>query len=109
MGIGGSGIGGSNINRPLVYHFTIGSVESFEEKLTVAQKELDIAPRDFVPVQYVTETNWAVELLKSAPVLLTIGLMALLFRGMTSGGMGAGGGGGMGNVFKIGKSNAKKN
>ena len=106
-----NGIGlGSNSNAPknLVYHFTIGSVESLEEKLTTAQKELDIAPRDFVPVQYVTETNWAVELLKSAPVLMMIGLTALMFRGMAGGGMGGGAGGGMGNVFKIGKSNAKK-
>ena len=108
--IAGIGLGGSNsvTSRQQTYHFTIGSVESFEEKLSTAQRELDIAPRDFVPVQYVQETNWAVELLKSAPVLMMIGLTALMFRGMASGGMGGGGGGGMGNVFKIGKSNAKK-
>lgn len=100
--------GGSTPSNPLVYHFTIGSVESFEEKLAVAQKELNVSPRDYVPVQYATETNWALEVLKSTPTLLMIGITAFLIRGMAGGGMGGGGGGGLGNVFKIGKSNATK-
>jgi AFG3 family protein len=96
-------------NRQLTYHFHIGSVESFEEKLTKSQQELGISPRDYVPVQYANETNWAMEALKSAPALLMIGVMAYMMRGM--GGMGAGGGGGrggMGGIFQVGKSNAKK-
>ncbi len=96
-------------SRQLVYHFHIGSVESFEEKLTRSQQELGISPRDFVPVQYANETNWALELAKSAPALLMIGLMAYMMRGMGGMGGGAGGGrGGMGGIFQIGKSNAKK-
>jgi len=111
-GLGGGG-GGSMSHNPaarqsLVYHFTIGSVESFEDKLTSAQKELNMNPRDFVPVQYVTETNWATELFKAAPMLIMVGLGAMFLRGMANGAMGGGGGGGMGGVFKIGKSNAKK-
>lgn len=39
------------------YHFVIGSVESFERKLEDAQRELGIAPKDFIPVQYVNETS----------------------------------------------------
>mmetsp|Transcript_10977 Transcript_10977/g.12118 ORF Transcript_10977/g.12118 Transcript_10977/m.12118 type:complete len:906 (-) Transcript_10977:45-2762(-) len=112
-----SGIGGllnNSSNRPigqnrqLVYHFHIGSVESFEEKLTRSQQELGISPRELVPVQYANETNWALEAVKSAPALVMIGVMAYMMRGM--GGMGAGGGGkgGMGGIFQIGKSNAKK-
>ncbi|KAL9184456.1 hypothetical protein ACHAXT_002542 [Thalassiosira profunda] len=94
--------------QQLVYHFNIGSVESFEDKLTHSQQELGISPRDYVPVQYASETNWAVELAKSAPALFLIGMTAYMLRGM--GGMpGAGGGGrgGMGGIFQIGKSNAK--
>jgi len=94
--------------RPLVYHFHIGSVESFEEKLSRSQQELGISPRDYVPVQYANETNWGVELVKAAPALLMIGLMAYMMRGMGGMGGGAGGGGGMGGIFKVGKSNAKK-
>jgi hypothetical protein len=34
------------------------TVDSFERKLEDAQRELGVAPRDFVPVVYVSETNW---------------------------------------------------
>ena len=106
-----AGAAGGSVGHQLVYHFNIGSVESFEEKLSRSQQELGIAPRNFVPVQYVTETNWAMELIKSAPMLLMVGVTVYMLRGM--GGMGGAGGrgggmGGMGGMFQIGKSNAKK-
>jgi len=109
----GDGVGqGGNGHQPqqLVYHFNIGSVESLEEKLSRAQHDLGIAPRNFVPVQYVSETNWALELIKSSPAILMVGITAYLLRGMGSmgGTGGAGGRGGMGGMFQIGKSNAKK-
>ena len=89
------------------YHFYIGSVESFEEKLTKAQQELGVQPRDFIPVQYVNETNWTVELIKSTPAIAMVGLTIWLLR--SSGGMAGGrNGGGPGGIFQIGKSNAKK-
>jgi len=92
----------------LVYHFNIGSVESFEDKLSRSQQELNISPRDYVPVQYATETNWIVELIKSAPALFLIGLTAYMLRGMGGvPGAGGGRGGGMGGLFSMGKSNAK--
>jgi AFG3 family protein len=103
--IGAPGMSKSKTN----YYFTIGSIESFERKLEIAQRELGISTQDFVPVQYVSETNWGSELMKFAPTLLIVGLWLFMMRGMSggAGGMG-GGGGGMGNIFKVGKSNAKK-
>ena len=108
---GGDSFGRGAMKMPgkqqLVYHFHIGSVESFEDKLTKSQQELGVAPRDYVPVQYANETNWAMELVKSAPALLMIGAMVYMMRGVGS--MGGGGGrGGMGGIFQVGKSNAKK-
>lgn len=86
------------------YYFTIGSVESFERKLEAAQRDLGIQPRDFIPVQYVTETSWLAEAAKLAPTLLIIGAWLFMMRGMG----GAAGGGGMGGIFQIGKSKAKR-
>ncbi|KAL3782380.1 hypothetical protein ACHAW5_001121 [Stephanodiscus triporus] len=113
-GGGGGGVysasraGGVGRDHQLVYHFNIGSVESFEDKLTHSQQELGVSPRDYVPVQYATETNWAVELVKSAPAIFVIGMTAYLLRGMGGiPGGGGGGRGGMGGIFQIGKSNAK--
>ena len=109
-GFPGAALTPSSPKQPhqLVYHFNIGSVESFEDKLSRSQQELNISPRDYVPVQYASETNWMVELIKSAPALFLIGMTVYMMRGM--GGMpGAGGGrgGGMGGIFSMGKSNAK--
>ena len=52
-------IGSSGPQQAPSYHFAIGSVEIFERKLEAAQRQLGIEPRDFVPVQYVSETNCA--------------------------------------------------
>ena len=90
------------LNTP--YFFAIGSVDSFERKLDDAQKQLGIAQRDYIPVIYTTETNWMNEALKFAPTLLFIGLYFAFTKGMGGGGMG----GGPGNIFRIGKSKAKK-
>jgi len=84
------------------YYFNIGSIESFERKLELAQRELGIASRHFVPVQYINETNWMSEGAKLAPTLLIIAAWLFMMRNMG----GSGGGGGMSNIFKIGKSNA---
>lgn len=39
------------------YQFEIGSVDTFERKLEESQRQMGISPRDFIPVQYVTESN----------------------------------------------------
>jgi hypothetical protein len=59
-GAGGAGGGPGGVYAP--YYFNIGSVESFERKLEQVQRDMGLPPRDFIPVQYVNETNWAVEL-----------------------------------------------
>jgi AFG3 family protein len=90
-----------------VYHFYIGSVESFEEKLSKSQHH--IHPREWIPVQYVNEVNLLVEFIKATPMLAMLGILFYYSRGMMSGAGGAGGGqGGMGGIFQMGKSNAKK-
>jgi AFG3 family protein len=89
------------------YHFYIGSVESFEEKLSKAQNH--IHPREWVPVQYVNEVNMLVELVKATPMLAMLAILFYYSRGMMGGAGAAGGGqGGMGGIFQVGKSNAKK-
>mmetsp|Transcript_6182 Transcript_6182/g.6384 ORF Transcript_6182/g.6384 Transcript_6182/m.6384 type:complete len:800 (-) Transcript_6182:419-2818(-) len=95
---------GSPVNpKEAQFYFSIGSVESFERKLEEAQLGLGIQRRDFVPVLYVSETNWTQEAMRFAPTLLLIGAYFLVMRG-TGGGVG----GGPGNIFRIGKSTAKK-
>jgi AFG3 family protein len=96
-------LGSPNNNAYAPYHFAIGSVESFERKLEEAQRNLGISPRDFIPVMYVNETSWATELMRFGPTLALVA--AYFFLSRNAGGMM---GGGANNVFKIGKSTAKK-
>jgi len=89
----------------LVFQFAIGSVESFERKLDEAQRELGIDQRDFIPVQYASNSSIMSELLGIAPSIFLVGMMALLIRGAAGA---AGGGGGKGGMFQMGKSKAKR-
>eukprot|EP00538_Stauroneis_constricta_P000515 CAMPEP_0119547582 /NCGR_PEP_ID=MMETSP1352-20130426/1658_1 /TAXON_ID=265584 /ORGANISM="Stauroneis constricta, Strain CCMP1120" /LENGTH=988 /DNA_ID=CAMNT_0007592531 /DNA_START=189 /DNA_END=3155 /DNA_ORIENTATION=- len=95
-------------DRGLVYHFHIGSVDSFEEKLSKAQDHID--PKEWIPVQYINEVNLMAEFFNILPTLLFLGAIFYFGRNMLrSAGMGgAGAGGGPGGIFQIGKSNAKK-
>jgi AFG3 family protein len=91
------------------YYFYIGSVEALEEKLAKAQH--DTHPENWVEVQYVSQTNWALEMLKSLPILAFIAAMYFGTRGaggLPVGGGGRGGSGGSSSIFSIGKSPAKK-
>lgn len=92
-------------NTP-VYHFYIGTVESFEDKLSKAQH--DIHPREWVPVQYVNEVNLLVEFIKATPMLALVAILFYYSRGLMGGAGASSGGGGMGGIFQVGKSNAKK-
>lgn len=91
------------------YYFTIGSVESFEEKLEEAQEALGIDPHDHVPVTYVNEMVWYHELMRFAPTLLLLGSLLYMGRKM-QGGLGGVGGGGRGarGIFSIGKAQITK-
>lgn len=95
-----------NYGQTPSYHFAIGSVEIFERKLEAAQRALGIESRDFIPVQYVNETNWMAEGAKFLPTLLIVGSWLYVMRSMGAGG--AGSSGGMSSIFRIGRSNAKK-
>ena len=99
---------GSRVAMPQAmsqYWFSLGSVSGFEKKLEQAQAELGVAPRDYLPVTYESETYLTQELMKIAPTLLLIGFWLLMMR--SSGGLGnmmGGGGGGGRNIFQVGKS-----
>jgi AFG3 family protein len=90
-------------NSSTPYYFAIGSVESFERKLEEAQRGLNINPRDYIPVIYVNETSWRSEMMRFGPTLFLIGAYFFIMRS-AGGGIGTG----ANNVFKIGKSTAKK-
>lgn len=62
------------------YYFTIGSVESFERKLEQVQRDMGIHPRDFIPVQYVTETNWAAEFVSELVAVVIFYAWALVLE-----------------------------
>ncbi|CAM8982441.1 unnamed protein product [Rhodiola kirilowii] len=91
------------------YYFTIGSVESFEEKLEEAQEALGTDPHDYVPVTYSSEVVWYQELMRFAPTVLLLGTLFYMGRRM-QGGLGVGGGGGKGarGIFNIGKAHVTK-
>jgi AFG3 family protein len=99
---------GDSSKGPAPYYFNIGSVDQFERQLETAQRSLGIQPRDYIPIQYIAETDWTMEAVRLAPTLMLIGFMIAMARGVMGGMGGAGGGGGMGGMFKVGKSNAKK-
>ncbi|PVH37807.1 hypothetical protein PAHAL_5G094000 [Panicum hallii] len=90
------------------YYFNIGSVDSFEEKLEVAQEALGRDPHVYVPVTYTSEVNWFRELMRFAPTALLVGLIYVagkrMKRGISSGGSGGGGFG----IFDIGKAQVTK-
>lgn len=96
----------------IVYRFAIGSVDAFEKKLEEAQRAVGMDPSKEIPVQYTAESTMATEILSVVPSLLLMGAMFYFMRfaaGSMMGGTNAGGrGGGMGGIFQIGKSTAKK-
>jgi cell division protease FtsH len=90
---------GTGKNKGPHYTFTIGSVDSFEKKLSEAQPNMDAS--DKVKVIYETRKNWGGEILGwLLPILVMIGIWMFIMRRM-SGGSGPGG-----QIFNIGKSKA---
>lgn len=91
------------------YYFTIGSVDSFEEKLEEAQEALGIDPHNYIPVTYADEMNWLQELWKFGPTLLILATLFYMGR-KVQGGLGVGGPGGKGarGIFNIGKAHVTK-
>ena len=95
----------------IVYRFAVGSVDAFEKKLDEAQRAVGMHPSKEIPVQYTSESTIASEILSVVPNLLLMGAVFYFMR-FASGSMGGaspgGGRGGMGGIFQVGKSNAKK-
>merc|ERR1719424_54523 len=93
-------------DKPAEFYFTIGSLDSFEERLEAAQNELGVPLRDHVPVAFVSQRSWASEAGRYVPSLLLIGFLVAVSRGALGGGIGGMGGGG--GLFNVGKSKAVK-
>jgi AFG3 family protein len=106
----------SSSSPKFVYRMDIGNAEAFERKLEQIQRQLNM-PHD-VPVQYTAEPVFTKELIGIIPGLLLAAMVYGMMRfgssmGSGMGGFGSGGGssssrGGMGGIFSIGKSTAKK-
>uniref|UniRef100_M4BLS3 AAA+ ATPase domain-containing protein n=1 Tax=Hyaloperonospora arabidopsidis (strain Emoy2) TaxID=559515 RepID=M4BLS3_HYAAE len=99
------GASGRETSNP-VYYFNIGSVDGFERQIEHAQHQMGIRPHDYIPVQYTNEISFTAEIMKFLPTIVLIGFLLMTMRGV--GGGAGGGGGGIGNIFKVGKSPAKK-
>ena len=92
---------GNGVNSGPHYFITIGSVESFERKLSQAEDELAI--KDKTEVSYVKKTNFFWNIVSwLLPVFFLLILWNFLIK--KSGGMGMGSGGS--NIFNFGKSTA---
>jgi AFG3 family protein len=79
------------------YHFTIGSVKSFERRLYEAQKEMGKPLIEFVPVIYESEKLiWSI--MRAVPMLILVGLAFMAIRTQFSRGGS--------NIFSWGKSTA---
>lgn len=84
------------------FFFTIGSVDSFEKNLQEAQANL--TEENKISVEYKTVHNYLGELLNwILPFAIIILIWWWIFKRMSKGS----GGGGAGNIFNVGKSQAK--
>lgn len=84
--------------------FTIGSVDVFEDEMNRIQDKLGIPVEERLPIAYEERGSWLNYILPILPtVLLVGGLWYITVKRASS----AGGAGGPGGIFKIGKSKAK--
>jgi cell division protease FtsH len=83
--------------------FTIGSVDKFEENMDKAEQEYKMTDTEIVPITYDDTYDWGNLVGYLIPLALMIFLYWFFFRRMSKG---AGGGPG-GNIFSVGKSQAK--
>ncbi|KAM9765827.1 mitochondrial inner membrane m-AAA protease component AFG3L1-like isoform 2-T2 [Menidia menidia] len=95
---------GVNSSKVNYLWFNIGSVDSFEHNLEMAQQELGLASSHRVRVLYSSESDWSV-LPTVLPTLLLVGF--LLFASRQGPVAGARGGMGKGNPLSMTESKAK--
>jgi AFG3 family protein len=102
---------GPNDSRPLShtqlsYTINIGNIESFERKLDELQRSMEIPPENHIPIQYVTPSIVMKEIINVSPLLVFLSCVVFLISAASKARIP--GGGGMGDIFKIRKSKAKK-
>ncbi|KAG7663673.1 AFG3 [[Candida] subhashii] len=91
--------------NPIV-HFTIGSIEYFEDEMNKIQDRLNIPLNERLPISYEERGSWMSYIMPILPTVLLIG--GLWYITMKRGPAGMGGPGGPGGgLFKIGKSKAR--
>jgi len=85
------------------FFFTIGSIEMFEQRLTEAQEKIPEGG-DYIEVKYETQRDILGEVLTwLLPIFILVAIWIFIFRRISKGSGGAGGGG---NIFNVGKSKA---
>ncbi|KAM7014959.1 mitochondrial inner membrane m-AAA protease component AFG3L1-like [Tautogolabrus adspersus] len=95
---------GINSSEVSYLWFNIGSVESFEHNLEMAQREMGLEPTQKVPVFFSSESDGTL-LFSVLPTLLLVGFLLFASRqGPMAGGRG---GMGRGNPFSMSESKAK--
>ncbi|CAB1339358.1 unnamed protein product [Coregonus sp. 'balchen'] len=94
---------GVNTSEVSYLWFNIGSVETFERNLELAQQDMGLDSTHRIPVVYGSESDGTF-LMSILPTLLLVGF--LLFT-MRQGPMAGGRGGGRGNPFSMSESKAK--
>lgn len=89
------------LNRPNIkgphYIFDVGSVEVFQKKLETAVAEGKLKDYNFAE-----KSNWSEIFISLLPILVIVGIWIFIMRRMSAGGAGGGG-----QIFNIGKSKAK--
>lgn len=88
----------SNPMGPPQLTFNIGSVETFERNLEMAQKELGIDPANHVPLTYVNQGDLIKEAIRLLPAILMLAGLFYISRGFTNR---------KGGPFGFGQSKAK--
>ena len=84
------------------YYFTIGSLEMFEQRISDVQDNLPEG--EYIQVQYETRKDILGEILTwLLPIFILVAIWLFIFRRISRG---AGGSGGGSNIFNVGKSKA---
>ncbi len=97
---------GKGFSKPGVsgphFFFTIGSIDKFEENIEKVYNDLNTQESGIIPIIYKDTYDWSGLLSIIFPIALIVFFWWFIFRKMSKGGGAAGG-----NIFSVGKSQAK--
>ncbi len=97
---------GKGFSKPGVsgphFFFTIGSIDKFEENIDKVYSDLNTQESEIIPIIYKDTYDWSGLLSIIFPIALIVFFWWFIFRKMSKGGGAAGG-----NIFSVGKSQAK--